>query len=81
MTPAEILAEAGVTEDGLGQALRLCWEMWARGQPDVAEHPSWTRPWHLLAERERDVDRLMAVGMFCAGWEAGRSSRQREDPG
>jgi hypothetical protein len=72
MTTAQILAAAGVTADELGQVLRLRWEMWAREQPDVAEHPSWTRPWHEMGERERDVDREMAAGMFCAGFLAAR---------
>lgn len=77
MTPAaqaEILAMAGVTADELGQDLRRRWEDWARMQPDAAEHPSWTRPWHLLDERDREIDRQMAAAAFCAGWVAARKA-------
>ena len=70
MRTAEILALAGVTREWCGQRVRRRWEAWAREQPDVAEHPSWTRPWVALDERDREADRLIGEDLFRAGWEA-----------
>jgi len=70
MTDEAILAVAGVHPDELGRVLRRRWEAWAREQPDIGGHPSWIRPWRALSEREREVDMVMAVEQFCAGWRA-----------
>lgn len=72
MTTAEILVSAGVTREWCGQWVRREWEAWAREQPDVAEHPSWTRPWHALDERDREADRRIGELLFAEGWKAGR---------
>jgi hypothetical protein len=67
-TAAAILALAGVTREDLGRAVRRRWVLWAHGQPDAAEHPSWTLPWEALAERDREADRQIGEDLFCAGW-------------
>jgi hypothetical protein len=43
--------------DRLGQLVRSAWEDWAWAQPDVDTHPSWTAPYDLLPERDREVNR------------------------
>jgi len=73
MTEETILVLAGVTREQLGRQVRREWEAWAREQPDVADHPAWTRPWHALDERDREADRRIGVALFRAGWLAGHS--------
>jgi len=68
LTNEEILAQAGVTREKLGESVRREWAAWAREQPDVAEHPHWLMPWAELAERDREVDRRIGERLFCAGW-------------
>ena len=75
VTADTILVLAGVTRDELGRQLRDYWEGWATEQADLADHPDWTVPWDQLPERVRQVDTLMAVHLFCAGWLAGHAGR------
>lgn len=43
----------------LGREVRRVWVEWADKQPDVDDHHSWLVPWERLAERDREVDRLI----------------------
>lgn len=51
----------------LGQLVRMVWDTWARQQPDVAEHSSWTVPWERMAERDKDVDRRIGLALYALG--------------
>lgn len=39
-----------------GELVRDVWVAWAREQPDVADHASWTVAWEALSARDREVD-------------------------
>lgn len=68
----------------LGRRVREEWEKWAREQPDVAEHPSWTRSWPELDEREREVDRVIGEALYDIGFfsaaERARAALRRLNP-
>lgn len=46
-----------IARDRGGRIVRAAWDAWAREQPDVNDHPSWTVPYDDLPERDREVDR------------------------
>lgn len=50
--------------ESYGRIVRETWVNWALEQPDVADHPSWTKPWGKLAVRDREVD--MRIGSAVA---------------
>lgn len=50
----------------LGRVVREAWVAWAREQPDVSDHPSWLVPWEQLSERDKDVDRRIALAVLAA---------------
>lgn len=49
----------------LGQQVRLIWIAWAEEQP--LPKPSWLKPWHELAEPDREVDRRIGERLFAQG--------------
>jgi hypothetical protein len=62
-------ANSGVPRDELGRMVRGVWVNWAHEQPDVAEHPNWTRPYDGpdgISERDREVDRRIGETLFAA---------------
>lgn len=52
--------------EALGREVRETWIQWAKEQPDVAEHPNWLTPWDELQERDKDVDRRIAIAVLNA---------------
>lgn len=50
--------------ESLGRIVRETWVAWAFEQPDAGDHPSWTKPYEELAERDREVD--MRIGSAIA---------------
>lgn len=64
--------------DALGREVRETWLQWAKTQPDVAQHPSWLVPWDELPERDKRVDRFIAIAVvnaYLAPDEAGQAAK------
>lgn len=55
------------SDEELGRMVRDTWVAWAREQPDTADHPSWTRLWDALSERDKDADRRIGRALFDLG--------------
>jgi len=59
-----------------GRIVRETWVAWALEQPDVDDHPSWTKPWDEIPERDREVD--MRIGSAVAA-QAVHDAKLRND--
>ena len=60
----------------LGRVVRETWVAWAKEQPDVAEHPSWTEPYDRIPARDREVD--MRIGSAVAAEALRQYEAERE---
>ena len=49
-----------------GRIARETWVAWAKEQPDVADHPSWTVDWDGLPDRDREVDMRIGAAVAAA---------------
>jgi hypothetical protein len=78
VTTAEILAEAGVSREDLGRAVRAAWIVRARRQPHPK--PSWLESYDNLSPAGQEAGNQIGEALFAAGWFARAISRQRELP-
>lgn len=52
-----------IDSETLGRIVRDTWIQWAKIQPDIADHPNWLTEWDQLAERDKEVDRLIGAAI------------------
>lgn len=55
-----------------GRIVRAVWMLWAKDQPDIADHPGWLTPYDELEDRHQEVDRLISEAVLAVSlvkWE------------
>ena len=62
--PEDMVTVPADPREPYGRLVRETWVAWALEQPDVKDHPSWTKPWDDLSERDKEVD--MRIGSAVA---------------